>query len=719
MRRLIPVLALFACKQAEPEEEPYVGLLVDEADRPTLLARIDTAPYDLVYDALVEEAAQDLRVPEADAPWDHSVHGHNADVAQAAAFLAWLHEDRVYAQIALDSFALLDGDVLSTDVGDVNIRVPHTTIAYTNAWDLLELGGFWPGEGTRADARERILEVADGTYERFHDDDIYRQVWLTPAQNNHPIRTVTAVGYPALRFPDHPESQAWSDWAASELAYLWGPDGQYVQPDGGVSEGPFYYGFALAPSLAYFAAMDRLHPDGLAATRDCINRSDLDPWTGHGCVDGEAFTFANPLYDPLFHATVDWSIGLRLPDGSRPPLADAYFNPLNGAALLTGFGGGGHTHWDWANNVARPYTMTHGLDLRPYHLTLVDPDVAPVEPPWTTRILPEAGTATFRSDWSEDARFLLLVAENGSARKTLHDHVDGTSFSLAAYGEYLLVDPGYYKPNSLNNAVTSAPEAHNVVLIDGVGAPDKGLLTNFGDTDSFLRHGEIGANLHYAEAHIAYEDATIERSVLMVDGRYFVVADRIDSQGGPRTFGWRVGGHAGYGVGGSYELDGQRFNVERERAGLDVWLGSTAGLPTLTEPPFVENQAPHVHQFALDREVNHHVVVDGEVQGEAPDFLAVLAPYAVGATGDDAPLAVAAMTGLPAGWTGFVIGDDQVVLRDPTSTETATLPDGAELSTDAELVFLGSSGIARVRGATVLVDGVERADGAGQILLVE
>ena len=64
-------------------------------------------------------------------------------------------------------------------------------------------------------------------------------------------------GYVALAFPDHPEATTWADWSFSELEYLWGPQGRYVQPDGGISEGPFYGNFAWAPSaLLFVAALD-------------------------------------------------------------------------------------------------------------------------------------------------------------------------------------------------------------------------------------------------------------------------------------------------------------------------------------------------------------------------------------------------------------------------------------------------------------------------------
>ena len=70
------------------------------------------------------------------------------------------------------------------------------------------------------------------------------------------------------------------------------------------------------------------------------------------------------------------------------------------------------------------------------------------------------------------------------------------------------MDPGYYKPNDLNNALTAHADSHNVILIDGQGAPDKGLLTDFGDTDAFLENTLDGTAFDYAEARQSYRDMT-------------------------------------------------------------------------------------------------------------------------------------------------------------------------------------------------------------------
>jgi len=326
----------------------------------------------------------------------------------------------------------------------------------------------------------------------------------------------------------------------------------------------------------------------------------------------------------------------------------------------------------------------------------------------------------FRSGWDEDARWLLLVAENGPAHKTLHDHVDGTSFTLAAYGEYLLLDPGYYKPDDMDNAVTAHGDSHNLILIDGQGPPDKGLLIDFGDADAFLENTLDGEALAYAEAHESYQDSTIERSVVFVRDRYFVVADRLETtHGAARPHAWRLGGWAGLDVPGVFEprdcsgTTGCGARWERERAGVDVHLAATDPGLQVVEPPHTPLQAPHVEAFDRERNVVDHGVIDGVVQGLAPGYLAVLAPYRVAAsTGDEDD--VPAVTALDAGadaaaWlVETAEGTELCWLRKPGAAGALTLPGGEEVTSDAELIVLDVAGAQFglvARGTTAAIDG--------------
>ena len=719
---MIPLLLFLACtppddtdSTVKETETVYPRLWITPDDKEFALDRITREPYDDILEALTALADRDYEEPDLEV-WDHSAHGRNGETAQANALLAFIFDDEERGEKALSFLSQLPDDFETNATWDVNIRMAHPLLGYTDTVDLL-LGTDFITAEEAADAEERLTTINQKFYERYILTEFYRKMVLAPSQNNHPIRTASAIGYVAMAFPDHPQSPDWLHWAVSELDYLWGPDGQYVQSDGGISEGPFYYGFALGVSVAFFIAADHVFEPGQVFLRDCINRQDVEPWAGHGCVDGEEFEFENPLKNDLFPSTMDWSMSLRLPWGHRAPLGDGRLGTTpNGGSLLTHYTGEGRYWWDWENN-RTPMQMTHGVNLIGHHLLYLDEEVEPEKPDWLNRFMPAAGNAIFRSGWDDDDLFLLLVAEEGSARMSLHDHVDGTSFQMAAYGEYLLIDPGYYKPNELNNARTSAPEAHNVVLIDGRGAPDKGLLTDFGDTDAFLKNFGETNHLAYSEAHQSYEDTDLERSVLFVDNRYFIVADRLStSLTDSREHRWRLNGWAGQDMGHTFQLRNDGLHLERDLAGVDVFLAATEDGLVMEEPPFIEWEAPYVHE--LESDPAHHGVVDGVVEGVAPRYLAVLAPYRTGvAAGDpEAPLTVTAveLNGKTSSWT---ISDgtnlDWVLLREESTSQTFVAPTGQSLTTDGELVFVrleGNESLALlVRGTNLTLDGTTLA----------
>ncbi len=716
MRRLLLLLAplLVACPTTEelPPEDVRPRLIVRPEHKEVILDRIDEEPWATVYARLVERAERETREREDPDVWEHGVAGTNCITAQDAAFLAWLHDDADRGARAKELLLALQTDFRSQMTWDVNIRMPGPLIGCTNAHDLL-LGAGMLSEEEGADAEERITSVTHQFYEDYVVEDLMRNLLLGPAQNNHPIRTATAIGYVAQAFPDHWQAAAWGDWAFSELDYLWSEEGKYIQADGGVSEEPFYFGFAWAPSVATFIALDNLGPLArLEFERSCMNRNDADPWTDHGCVEGEAFTFDNPLDDPFWHSSMEWSMAIRLPWGSRPPKGDAYFNSPPGQGLVAAFGGPRTLVWDWLDNRDEPLEATHGQDLMPHHLAYIDVDGSEAPPEWTSRFMPTAGDMIYRSSWDHDAVWGLLIGEYGPARKTLHDHVDGTSFSMAAFGEYLLVDPGYYKPTDTDNARTAHSPSHNLVLIDGLAAPNKGLLTDFGDADAWLENHLEAGPFVYAEAHQEYQGSRVERSVVMVDGRWFLIADRVATdEVTEREHAWRMGGYAGYEAGGAFTIrdDGARW--ERELAGVDVWVASTGGDVTVAEPPKVDWQVPHVHEFEHDRQERHHAPIDGLVTGVEPDFLGVAVPYRVGGPEEPATVEVLDLGEGVAGWRIEVDGSAWIaLLRAPDAEESVELTEGT-VTTDAEAVLF------RPGGAALMVRGTSLETWEGAVLV--
>ena len=581
---------------AGPARDPrpaltHPTLLVTPADRDLVLGRVDREPYATILARLRDHAAADLRDPDP-VTWDHRAYGHNGCIAQSNAMLAWLYDDGAAAERAKAILLDLRPDVETNDTWDLNIRMPAPLMCHAAAWDLLmALGALSDAEMQQIE--DTLTAITSNFYEEFVLTRAIRTITLGFSQNNHPIRTASAIGYVALAFPHHPESDRWLDWAVSELAYLLGENGQYIQSDGGVSEGPFYFGFGSEAAIGFLHALENVGIEDHVYRRDCINRRDVDPWQDHGCVSGEELTFADHLETDFYRSAQDWSIAIRLPSGQRPPFCDARLYTPGHAALLTGYGGPPHFLWDWMTNTEEPMRMDSPL-LAQYLVSL--DDTAPAEePPYRNVFLPTAGNAVFRSGWDPEARWLMLVAENGAVRRTLHDHADGTSFSVAAYGDYLLTDTGYYKPDMLNNALTADPVAHNVILIDGVGAPEKGLLNDWGDADAFLENTLDGDALAWAEARQEYEETNIVRGVAFVRRRYFVIADRLGTERGDlREHRFRLHANAGLDLGYTFALGAEGLHVARESGGVHVFTSSTEGAVVWEEPPYTPLMAPHV-----------------------------------------------------------------------------------------------------------------------------
>lgn len=671
-------------------EHPSLYLTADRRD--FILRHIQTEPMATIYASIEATAASDFDDIDLD-DWDAKAHGNNGEIASANAFLAWLNDDETAANRAINAMALLNDDWDKHEGWGINIRMQSPLIHYTAAWDLMKATPYF-SEAEAQLAEEKLTNITTQFYDKYVLDEFTRNLSLLPTQNNHGIRTAAAIGFVALAFPNHPNAPAWMDWATSELDYLMGPAGQYVQSDGAISEGPFYFSFGFAPTIPFYIALHNRGLSGETFYRNCATRSDVDPWTNHGCEDGTAFVFTNPIQSERLRDTLDWSLSLRLPNGNRAPIADSPLRNQAGQAIVTRFGGAEYLYWDWISNGDQPHVIKGGFELGISHLAYVEPIENSQPPTWKTRFFVDGGMANFRSGWGLDDRVLILLGQNESARKTVHDHTDGTAFVMAAYGELLLMDTGYYKPNSLANATTSGAGSHNLILIDGKGAPEKGLLTNWGDADAFIENTRNGDSLNYAESRQRYQDTDVVRGVTFVRSRYFIVADRLHTDVmAERQYLFRLHAYAGKDLDGTVTLNAYGPHIERPLGSTTVFTSTTAGPCHLQEPPYVMLEPPHVHK--LTGNAADHTVTDCEITGMAPDFLTVLAPYKSGvATGADAPLNVIPLeTENGAAW--MIEGADFVDvawLREEGAANTLQTPSGHVIETDGKFVLLSLDG---------------------------
>jgi Heparinase II/III-like protein len=673
-----------------PRPTTAPSLIVLPEDKPRILERIEREPFQSLLAKIQQSAARE----HVDLPADtfDSAEQSNGSTALAAAFLAWLFDDDAMAEKSRDFMRQLSDNYESKRDIDLDIRMADVAMGYSFALDLLRGAKMIPKQ--EADELERKLTTLIGAfYENYVLDAIQRLWSIQLTQNNHPIRTACSIATVAMAFPDHPDADVWANWAFSELDHLWGPTGHYVMKDGGVCEGSLYYRFAFAPSLALSLAWRNRVGEPREFQRDCTNRPNDFHWADHGCVDGTPFVFHNLIDQERFQLTSDWFFSLRMPDGQRPPIEDASPKRDNGGAIMAGILDRPDLLWDWYND---EQNTSGGMDLAIQHLAYL-PDVEqlpPAPPTWRSRVMPDAGHAVFRSGWGADDIWSLLIAEHGDSRLTVHDHIDNRSVQLFAYGEYLLIDTGYYKPDMMNNAVTAQEGSHSVLMIEDEPVPPKGLIVEFGDTDAFLRNEYIGEQIAYAEAQQPIDVSTIERGVALWRNRYQIIFDRVTTPvTEPRLHTWRLHGNAGYDSGGAFTLEATDNHArwERASAGVDVYLAAAddtiaLGL-ALGEPPFEALKPPHVHK--CESEASHHAVLDGTITSVAPVFAGLAIPYRVGSTDGEGPLTVTMIEPVepsPAltGWVVTYAGQrDLVVGRAPGAPETFTLSTGESISTDA------------------------------------
>ena len=689
--------------QNETDEEMEHPFLYLTSDRKSVIhENIQTEPMASIYAAVQERASAEL-VDIDTGDWDAKGHGDNAEIAVMNSFLAWLNDDEDAAKRALEAMDRLESNWDDHSAWGINIRMPGPLIHYTAAWDFLMATNFLPEEDSTL-LENKITDVTQQFYAEYVLDDSKRQLALTVTQNNHPIRTAAAIGIVGLAFGEHPDATTWLDWAVSELDYLLGPDGQYIQPDGAISEGPFYFNYGFAPTIAFFIALENRQSEQHIYSRNCINRAEVDPWIGHNCVDGEEFTFSNPMQSELFHSVMDWSLSLRLPNGNRAPIADSPLRNQNGPAIFPYFGAENYLYWDWASNPSDPYKVKGGFELFIQHLAYVEPMESAGPPQWKNRFFIDGGMATFRSGWDQDDRVLILMGENGSARKTIHDHTDGTSFIMAAYGELLLTDTGYYKPNEFQNAVTAGAGSHNLILVEGDEVPEKGLLNNWGDADAFIENTLDGTAIAYAESRQNYPNTEVVRGVAFLRERYFVVVDRLESQDDvEREYRFRLHAHAGHDLDGNVSLGKHGPLIERESGSVAVYTQASQGQAIVEEPTFQEYAAPHVHKLVKDAE--HHTVTDSVITGVAPDFLSVLAPFKTGeSSGTDGPFEVTQIS-TEHGVAWYIVGENSVDIawvREFGAPTELFLPTNETLTTDAAFVWMSLD-----KSLALMVEGTE------------
>jgi hypothetical protein len=484
-------------------------------------------------------AAADLPVPTyQDDIFDVGVSPVMGRVAEAAALVGLLTDDAAYTSKALEALAadFPDPSGLSVD-SDYNLTEAEALVPMCTAYDMIA--------GTPGVAAEDLARARAGLVKRIdtfrwmgHEGSVF--LMLIASRNNHAMKFWGALGLCALVLNDRPEAAR--DVSEAMTGLDWLLNHWQSTEEGGYGEGWNYLQYGGRSFLPFLAAYHRWARGETRLYRGVPNLQPegLSPHSG----------LVVPIHDfaenPRTRAIYMRALWASRPDGLMPETDDANPTALPGAILAWMLGEPGFL-WAW-HKPASGFT-DGGIPTATF--ALHDGAMPPADPglPLEGSAI-NAGFALFRESWEPDAAWLLLQGENGQARRAGegHEHPDELSFMLRYRGKSLILDPGYI--NFEKHHLVRFPKDHNTILVNGEGAPIRmigGSFSNVG-VDAFLTPMETCGGATWVAVRTAYRDVDFARRVVRLDHRFFVIDDRLDGGGTPRTYAMLLNGMGGGGV---------------------------------------------------------------------------------------------------------------------------------------------------------------------------
>lgn len=164
-----------------------------------------------------------------------------------------------------------------------------------------------------------------------------------------------------------------------------------------------------------------------------------------------------------------------------------------------------------------------------------------------------AGLYVMRSDWEDDARYLLFDTGQFSG---YHGHEDKLSVEVYAYGQSFLVDPGCYTYNTTdpNRAYFISSRAHNTATIAGLSQVRRWERSNLDPVRTTNQQGIWVSDDEfdyvegtYNDGYGAYafqrppgariiQDVSHTRRVLFVKPDYWLIIDELQSMSGKQDY---------------------------------------------------------------------------------------------------------------------------------------------------------------------------------------
>ncbi len=602
--------------------------MLDQTFQALVQARVQSGrePYDILYQRARARAAT-APLPELSEK-NFRTAIDNGNIAKSAAFLYWLNREAEMGEKAArllnemktepPAFYLLK---MATGANDI-LHMSESLTSRAQAYHFLACADHPNLQLARSNLTALAKNVSELAGAILKYGGAVSNIFGIVTRHNYLLKSSSAIGLAGL-YLERPDLVALGQKGVAAVAAVQGPT-----LERGWGEGSNYFAYSAVNFLPFFIALNR-----------------------YRSMHGENFHGArleNYLADPVWRTVFLWYLKTRLPSGERPGVDDARYLPFYSGLLATAPELPEHKTdhfevspsfwaWDWFS----PELSVIGADARFHTAGTVDltadmlinfddrtPRLEPGGPGFEpSQISHVCGQAVLRSAWDRDALYFLLQGEN---RKMVeagseHEHNDGTSFILCAYGELLAIDPGY--PGWKRHKQTNQPEHHNRILIEDHKPEKEARLANFFVMDE----------LEGVQSSTVFEKKNgkrpaHERNAIMVGKRLLVLDDVVENAGGKNIVS-RLHGYAGGSLGpeASFQAHEWGGSWRRAKASLHAYQTTSSGLPR-----FEQQLGFHGLQFVNEAgSTPEHQILVATQSGEALRFLTILYPQR---TGRSAPL---------------------------------------------------------------------------------
>ena len=451
-----------------------------------------------------------------------------------------------------------------------------TSRSYTDEWAFrvnLALAWGYDWLHDQLDADEKAL-VRKALYSRTKEtaDHIIKHanIHLFPF-DSHAVRAVSAVLIPAAiaLLDDEPEAEDWLHYSIEFLSTVYSPWGDN---EGGWAEGPHYW------------------MTGMAYLIDAANL--LKSYTG---ID---------IYQrPFFQRTGDFPLYTKAPNTKRATFGDdSTMGDLPSVKIgynlrqFAGVTGNGAYQW-YYDEIKRTNPGTEmafynwgwwdfNFDELAYQTDFPIIEAVPPADDDQLRWFKGTGWVAIQNQMEDPDNHIQFVMKSSSFGSISHSHGDQNAFCLAAFGEDLAIQSGYYVAfnSTMHQNWRRQTLSKNAILING-----KGQYAGKDKTQAMRAKGQINTAEDRGDHIFIQGDATaayqslspevtsVTRDVYFVNNAYFVIVDNVDASA-PVEIDWLFHANA------PMTLGDTTFRYTGERAGFyGQFLWSEAGSPTITQ----------------------------------------------------------------------------------------------------------------------------------------